>query len=345
MIDLERIHRINDLLRDRTVVSKAEFLRELEISPATFKRALDHMRDRFNAPIEYDRDAGGYRFGKAGPGPRYELPGLWFNASEVHALLTMQHLLENLEPGLLAPHVAPLMVRLRAILDVPPQPQPPSGGKGKPAGRAHAGGEKPSLEEIGKRIRIMRMAARSMKLEFFELAATATLKRRRLAITFWSRASNETTERAVSPQRLVFYRGNWYLDAWCHLRDGIRSFALDGIRAAKLEAGQAKNVPEPDLDDYLATSYGIFAGRPRGWAKLRFSAEAARWVAHEKWHSKQRGRFEPDGGYILEVPFGDDRELVMDILKFGPECRVVEPKELARKVAGLAKRTAALYRG
>ncbi|NJD19799.1 MAG: WYL domain-containing protein [Gemmatimonadetes bacterium] len=188
------------------------------------------------------------------------------------------------------------------------------------------------------------MAARSMRLEFFELAATATLKRERLRVTFWSRHSNQTTERTVSPQRLVFYRGNWYLDAWCHLREGIRSFALDGIRAAKLLGEKAKSVSEADLDDYLATSYGIFAGRPKGWAKLRFSPTAARWVAHEKWHSKERHRFEADGSYVLEVPFGDDRELVMDILKFGPECRVLEPPELAAKVARLAADTAKLYK-
>jgi predicted DNA-binding transcriptional regulator YafY len=182
-----------------------------------------------------------------------------------------------------------------------------------------------------------------MKLEYFELAATATLKRLRLAITFWSRNSNQTTERIVSPQRLVFYRGNWYLDAWCHLREGIRSFALDGIRQARLEATKAKSVSEAELDEFLASSYGIFSGKPKAWAKLHFSPTAARWVAHEKWHSRQRARFEPDGSYILEVPMGDDRELVMDVLKFGPECRVVEPKELVDRVASLAKLTAAQY--
>ena len=329
----ERFYRMEQMIRDRTVVPLQSFLDELGISRATFKRDLDYMRDRFNAPIEYDRDNNGYRFStKAAAGPRFELPGLWFNASEVHALLTMQELLKGLDPGILAPHVEPLMARLNAILD--PHPRPLSQGRG----------ENPSIDEIRKRIRIVRMAARGMKLEFFELAATATLKRLRLDITFWSRHSNAQTERVISPQRLVFYRGNWYLDAWCHLREGIRSFALDGIRAAKLLGDKAKNVSDADLDDYLATCYGIFAGKPKGWAKLRFSPTAARWVAHEKWHSKQRGRYEQDGGYILEVPFGDDRELVMDILKYGPECRVLEPKELAGKVAGLAKETASLYR-
>lgn len=319
----ERFYRMDQLLRERTVVPLQSFLEELGVSRATFKRDLDYMRDRFNAPIEYDRDNNGYRFA-AGErdGPVYQLPGLWFNASEVHALLTMQELLKGLEPGILAPHVEPLRARLDALLE----------------------SRDSTAAEIARRIRIVRMAARGMKLEFFELAATATLKRERLAITFWSRHSDKTTDRVVSPQRIVFYRGNWYLDAWCHLREGIRSFAMDGLRAARLTGEKARNVPEADLDEYLASAYGIFAGKARGWAKLRFSPTAARWVAHEKWHSRQRGRFEADGGYVLEVPFGDDRELVMDILKYGPECRVLAPEALAEKVAALAGETARLYR-
>lgn len=319
---LERFHKIEDLLRNRAVVPKEDFLSELEVSLATFKRDLQAMRDRLNAPIEYDADNGGYRFAqKPNVGPRYELPGLWFNASEVHALLTMQELLKGLEPGILAPHVEPLRTRLNALLER----------------------DDSTVQEIARRIRIITMAARVMKLEFFELAATATLKRQRIDMTFWSRHSNQTTERQVSPQRLVFYRNNWYLDAWCHLRNAIRSFAVDGIRKASLLADKAKNVPEGELDDYLASAYGIFAGRAKGWAKLRFSPTAARWVAHEKWHSRQRGRYESDGSYLLEVPYGDDRELLMDILKYGPDCRVLEPKELVARVSDQARKTAALY--
>ena len=87
------------------------------MSLATFKRDLEYMRDRLNAPIEWDRDAGGYRFVQPDPNsPAYSLPGLWFNAGEVHALLTMQQLLSNLEPGLLAGHIQPLQTRLKALL-------------------------------------------------------------------------------------------------------------------------------------------------------------------------------------------------------------------------------------
>lgn len=318
----ERFYRIDQLLRERAVVPLEEFTRALGISRATFKRDLEYLRERLNAPIEYDRDNNGYRFSRAPQkGPRYELPGLWFNASEVHALLTMQELLGGLDPGVLKPHVEPLRARLNALLE----------------------SQESSVEEIGRRIRIARLPARTVKVEFFELAATATLKRRRLAMTFWSRTSDETTERTVSPQRLIFYRGNWYLDAWCHLRQGIRSFAMDGIQKAALLGEPAKDISEKDLDAFLKSSYGIFNGPPKAWAKLRFSPTAARWVAHERWHSEQKARLEPDGSYVLELPYGVDQELVMDILKFGPECKVEAPAELRDRVRELASKTAALY--
>ena len=99
-----------------------------------------------------------------------------------------------------------------------------------------------------------------MKLQFFELAATATLKRRRLRVTYWARSKDETTERELSPQRLVFYRGNWYLDAWCHLRAGLRSFSIDSIRQAELLDARAKNLPEAELEAFLASGYGIYSG-------------------------------------------------------------------------------------
>ncbi len=315
MNQTERIYRIEHMLRARTVVPAAAFLEALEISRATFKRDLEYLRSRMHAPIDYDRDAGGYRLGKPSGdkrGPRHELPGLWFNASEVHALLTMQSLLRGLEPGLLRPHVEPLLARLQGMLAT----------------------DDHSLEEIERRVRILHMAARKVKLKYFQLAATATLRRLRIAVTYWSRYNDKTTERELSPQRLVFYRGNWYLDAWCHLRKDIRSFALDGLRQAVLLEKPAKNVAEAELDEVLASGYGIISGRKLDRAVLRFSATAARWVAAEEWHPKQKARTEADGSYLLEFPYNDDQELVMDILRHGPEVEVLAPPALRERVAG-----------
>lgn len=303
----ERFYKIQGLLERKGSVRLEEFLAELSISRATFKRDLEYLRDRLHAPIEWDRETRGYRFTPPNPdAPKLQLPGLWFNASEIRALLTMQHLLSSLQPGLLEPHVKPLLARLRSLL----------------------GSGEHTAEEIERRIRILHLGARGLVLPHFERVASAVLDRTRLHIAYVSRGSNERTEREISPQRLVHYRENWYCDAWCHLREDLRSFAVDAIQAATPVERKAKAVPDRELDEVLAAGYGIFSGRATTWATLRFTPERARWVAAEQWHPKQRSRFEPDGSYVLELPFSDHRELAMDILRHGPHVEVLEPPSL-----------------
>jgi predicted DNA-binding transcriptional regulator YafY len=309
----ERFYLIDKLLNEQGVVQRDVFLKELEVSLATFKRDLEYMRDRYNAPVVWDAEAGGYRFEKkASVGPRYELPGLWFNESEVYALLMMEHLLSSLDQGgLIGPHIAPLRARLTAIL-----------GTGEA-----------SAEELRKRIRLLAFAPRNLPLKHFEEIGRATLERQRLHIVYYARSTDVTSERDVSPQRLVHYRGNWYLDAWCHLRNDLRTFAIDGMRSVGLLDEPAREVAVKKLEDYLASGYGIMrADAGVTWAKLRFSIERARWVGSEVWHPDQRGVFDPSGRYTLELPYRDDRELLLEILKHGAGVEVLAPSELRAKV-------------
>ena len=115
----ERFYKIENLLRQHGSVSFTVLQAELEVSRSTLKRDLDYLRTRLNAPIEWSREAGAYRFAESAglSDPAHELPGLWFSSSEIHALLTMQQLLAGLDSGgLLTPQVAPLMDRLNALL-------------------------------------------------------------------------------------------------------------------------------------------------------------------------------------------------------------------------------------
>jgi predicted DNA-binding transcriptional regulator YafY len=313
MSQTERVYKIDQLLTDRRVVSFQALQEALEVSRATLKRDLAYMRDRLNAPIVFDRDLDGYRFDGAAPkiGGQYELPGLWFSAAEIHALLTMQHLLANLDPGgILAPHIQPLMARLNALL----------------------GTAENTADEIRKRILIVGQGKRSLRLEHFERVGSALLRRKRLHISYYARGKDEVTEREVSPQRLVHYRENWYLDAWCHVRRELRNFSVDSIRRCEVLEKSAREVANRTMQEVLGPGYGIFGGRELHWASLRFSPERARWVATEAWHPQQRGRFEADGSWVLQLPYGDDRELIMDILKHGAHVEVLESAQLRDRV-------------
>jgi predicted DNA-binding transcriptional regulator YafY len=318
---LERFYKIDQLLKDRRLVSFADFRRELGMSAASVKRDLAYMRERYNAPIEYDRDANGYRLGKPLPGPRYELPGLWFNAAEVLALLSTLRMLGELQPGMLEGQIEPLRERLRGIL----------------------GSGDHSWQEVEKRIRIFQPERRAGDAKHFGIIAASVLKRARLWLRHYNRQKDEETEREVSPQRLVHYRDNWYLDAWCHLRNDLRSFAVDAIREARLVDGRAKEIAAAELDRHLGAGYGIFAGAKVEWATLRFTPQAARWVAAQRWHPEQRARIEKDGSYVLELPYAELPELVMEILKYGPDVEVLAPASLRDRVADAHAKAARRY--
>lgn len=160
----------------------------------------------------------------------------------------------------------------------------------------------------------------------------------------YDRGLDLVVSRDVSPQRLVRYKENWYLDTWCHLRNGIRTFSVDAIRGARILEQHAQEVPDEELNAVLAAGYGIYAGRDVQWAVLKFSPWQARWTAHETWHVDQKSRFEPDGSYVLEIPYSGDGELVMDILKYGPDIEVLEPKELRQAIADRLNTAAERYR-
>jgi len=317
---MERFHRyyrLHHLFSARRLpVSRAAIERELECSRATVNRIIDDLRG-YGAPIEYLREQNGWRYA---PGVAFELPGTWFNASELYALLATQKLLAEAEPGLLDETLAPLKRKIDRILQA-----------------EHLGGG-----EIARRVRILRMAGRGAG-PCFNVTTTALVQRKRVKIEYHGRSKGDVTDREISPQRLVHYRDNWYLDAWCHLRKGLRSFALERIRQAKLSARSALNVSESKLDEHFATAYGIFAGTPKQVAVLRFTAERARWVADEQWHPRQAGRFLDDGRYELQVPYSDSRELVMDILRHGPDVEVMAPSELRAVVAGTLRAAGGQY--
>ena len=114
----ERFYKIQRLLNQRKVVPRDAFISELEVSRATFKRDLEYLRDRMQMPIVWDREQGGYRIDTAAATAHlFQLPGLWFSSEEIYALLTMEHMLERLQPGLLGPQLRPLRELIRRALE------------------------------------------------------------------------------------------------------------------------------------------------------------------------------------------------------------------------------------
>ncbi|WPL16977.1 Proteasome accessory factor C [Thiorhodovibrio winogradskyi] len=285
-------------------------------------------RDDYNAPLVFDRQAGGWRLVQDGRVAE-EVPGGWFSPRELHALIAANELLRQLEPGLIRDEIAPIAVRIEQLLEK----------RGI------------SPKQVSRRVRLVRIGVRETPGPAFACVAQAVIARNRLRLRYRNRgrlappadADRADSVREVSPQRLTWYRGNWYLDAWCHLAGGLRRFALERIVAPEIMQDVAEEIDEALLDQVFGSGFGVFSGLAEQCAVLRFTPYRARWVAEECWHTSQQGRWLGDGSYELTLPFTHAPELVMDILKYGPDCEVLAPRELRLTVKERLREALALY--
>ena len=302
----ERILHLHRLLKTaRYPLPLQRLMSELGCSRASVYRDLAYLRDALGAPVETSSDPKGFRYDRS-EADRFELPGMWLSSDELHALLAAHQLLTRTAPGVLSGALAPLKARIDGLL------AEQTGGKRFPV----------------ERVRVIAQATRDLDEVAFRNIATAVLERRRLSFSYRARSTNAPTRRVVSPQRITHYRDNWYLDAWDHEREALRSFAVDRVNDPQLLPETAEDRDESELDSHLSSSYGIFSGSAKAWATLRFSPHAARWVADEHWHSKQQGQALDDGSYELKLPYSNPRELLMDVLRYGPDAEVIAPASL-----------------
>ena len=297
-------------------VPRERFLNELEISLATFKRDLDVLRLQMQAPIvwkpgENETLRGYFLEDKGWSSGKLGLPKAWFSASEIYALLMINELASHIGPGLLSEHMQPLITRVSMMLSA----------------------AEDSPRDVHSRVKILTSASKRSPGNHFEAIAMATVRRKRIFIRYFTRSRDSRSERVVSPQLLLHFKENWYLLAWCHSANGLRMFALDSVEEAKPIGEAAQAVARTKLNEAIGKDFGIYGGQHRQWAKLHFSASQAPWVQSENWHVEQRGYLQEDGSYRLDVPYGNPKEIIMEIMKFGADVEVISPPALRQQVA------------
>jgi len=301
----DKIYRLHSLLTNRrTAISLEQIKQQLECSKSTATRTIETLRDHLNAPLEYNRETKGYSYNHLSSSKPYELPGLWFSSEELHGLLICQQILQNISPGILSEQIDNLQQRINTMLSKENSPQP----------------------VIANKIHFPTVGRRLKDDNHFKRIATALFSEKQMTIRYDARGQiSDTGERVVSAQKLIYYRDNWYLVAYCHKKNALRMFSIDRVNSVCVLDNMAKQIPDEQLQGFIQASYGIFTGKAQNIAVLEFTKNRANWVADEQWHTEQHSQWLENGNYQLSIPFSDSRELIMDILKHGAEVKVISP--------------------
>ncbi|MFB9236774.1 helix-turn-helix transcriptional regulator [Plantactinospora siamensis] len=147
------------------------------------------------------------------------------------------------------------------------------------------------------------------------------------------------SDRTVEPVRMVTTGRRWYLMARDVDRDDWRTFRLDRMRAAAATTWRFEPREHPDPVAYVQRSVAESPYRYLARVRLRAPADRVRERV-----PPQVGRVEDDrDGWCVLVVAGDDPGwLAMHVARLGFPAEVLEPPELRRAAARLARQLAEL---
>lgn len=306
-----RLFRIDQILTERGYVPAVDLIAELKCAEPTLKRDLRYMRKHLNAPIIYDAKRRGYYY--KGVNKKQRKPAMWYSPTEMYAVLTVLRLFDKVEGekgGLLSSEMKAMKTRLLSIIS----------------------DEKLPVREVDRRIKVMGEDMVPMENPYFEVLGSAIVSKKRLTIRYFTRSSNTTKDREISPQRLVNYKQRWYLDAWDHESDSTKTFRVSQIQYAAVIPAPIKIVAMPILGAKFDSSYGIYSGTNIQTAVIEVDSTMGEYVKDEIWHSEQKITVKDDGSLTLEVPYASEIEITNRILSLGFHAVVASPSSLRRTV-------------
>lgn len=276
---------------------------ELAVSPEVVQQVLNTLTEEYNAPIQYNTATRAYHYA-ADARNTFQLPGVTLSATELRGMAAVLNLLNDLNQGEGSDDLTRMQQLMNSLIT------------------AHG----LDIADINRRIRILTNTKRPSNNHIYQQVSEAIFARKKLNIKY--AASNQSlSERAVSPQTLVYYRDQWYLDAWCHKRQQLRTFMLSRINSAYQLNDTAREFSREELEQHFHNNYGIFSGGETQIAELRFMPGAAHLIAQQQWHPDAKGQWRGDE-YHLNLPYNDDRELLRDLLSYAPYVIINDPEEL-----------------
>ena len=308
------------LLQSRGRMSAQDLADELEVSVRTIYRDVDHLSGS-GVPITVERGAaGGFELLD---GWRTRLTG--FTPSEAQAVFMAGAPGAAAQLGL---GEAAASAQLKLLAAMPPEWQADAR---RVSSRFH-------LDPAG-------WYQSTSNVNHLPEVAQAVWSERRLDIRYESWKG--VVERRIEPLGVVMKAGQWYVVA--NATGEPRTYKLSNILEIKVRAGTFKRPRHFDLARHWAASIARFeAGLYRGTAVVRVSPAGLKRLrelssAIAEAVDRSPGKADKSGWTRVSIPIESVDHAVLELMRLGPECEALEPKELRAKIAQRAKGIAELY--
>ncbi len=319
LVGFWRLCEIHRLISEGAYPNCSLLAGRLGVHRRTVERDIERMRDLFRAPIDYDAARRGYFYAQP-----YAMPPMRLQEGEAIVLFMGQKLLAQCKgtpfEGFLQNAMAKIAMLLPQEIEI-------------------------DLERTIKAVSFHVDPLRGEEMEVagnYHVLAEAISNRRRVDMVYYSAARGVITSRKVDPYHIRFAEGAWYLIGYCHLREEVRTFAIDRIVSLSPGDQEFKYPADFSVDDYLADALVLERGEPRR-VVIEFSSEAAPYVRGRRWHSSQVLEELPGGGLKMTLIVGGIGEVTRWVMSYGSNAEVLEPKDLRVRIAGEFETALELY--
>jgi len=152
-----------------------------------------------------------------------------------------------------------------------------------------------------------------------------------IEITYYTMSRKQETQRRVAPYKIWFLDGAFYIIGFCKLRNEVRLFAIDRIKAFDLTDDPFEVSDNFSVEDFMKSSFGVFHGDTQK-VKIYFDPNVAGYIKEKIWHETQKVQDQEDGSIIFEVDVAGTDEIKFWIMQWGSGATVIEPEQLRNKI-------------
>ncbi|PIU64408.1 MAG: hypothetical protein COS84_08400 [Armatimonadetes bacterium CG07_land_8_20_14_0_80_40_9] len=315
---VSRLVKMLDIIDRYSRIGPRELAEKLEISKRQVYRDLQLLETKF--PIYHDRKTKSYKLWKEYNGFRK----LGLSKSEVVSLLLGEKIISKYKG---TPYEKAIKLALKKI-----QKRLPKDTEVFSAG----------LKEYFF-IDVRQAKDYAPVINWFGKAFEAMRERKTIEIEYYALGKDEQAIRKVNPYGFILSLGAWYIIGYCHLRQDIRTFALDRIINLQLTEKEFKRPATFSLDEYFKGGWHLFSERLMK-VEIRFSPDISHLIKERIWHPSQTLKDEPDGSVIAAFNVAGTEEIKRWVLGFGSSALVLSPKGLKEEIKGEIERLREMYK-
>ena len=309
---LERMLRIHQAIHSGKYPNATTLAGELEVSTKSIYRDIEFMRDRLELPVEFDGARNGFHYTEEVS----NFPTLQITEGELFALLVAEKALQQYRGTAFERPLLSAFKKMAASL-----PDTVS----------------LNLADWEQTISFRTSAEPILNVEIFDTLAKATARHRQLLLTYRKPGRKETEPRVVDPYHLANINGEWFLFAYCHLRNDIRTFVPSRIQEAELTGKTFVRPQKFSLEKRLRDTFGVVTGQGEFEVVIRFDELVSDYIREKRWHPSQQLIELEDGGVELRLKLSSLAEIQRWILSWGGQACALAPAELVESLKAAAR--------